>query len=103
MPRAPVVFEPLAGQRTFVLPLRLVSAYAQPLVVGYTLGGQTAGAGDFVQGPGTVTVPAGSLDVPIPLTVLADALSEGPESVRLSITLVQRDQRPRDTLRHHHR
>ena len=88
LPRPSVVFEPLAGQRTFTLPLRLVSAYSQPLVVRYGLGGLTAGAGDFIQGPGTVTVPAGSLDVPVPLTVLADALGEGPESVRLSILSV---------------
>lgn len=85
MPRPPVVFEPLAGQRMFVLPVRMVSAFAQPLLVGYSIGGQSAGAGDFIQGPGTVTVPAGRQDVPIPLTVFADALAEGPESLRVSI------------------
>lgn len=84
----PVIFEPADGQVTYSLPLSFTRLSAYPLTVEYQLSGQTAGAEDMVLGPASLTIPAGQFQLPIPLTVMADNLSEGSETVRLSIVSV---------------
>jgi hypothetical protein len=85
LPRPPVLFEPLTGQQSLTVPLRLSTAHAEPLVVGYRFVAQTAAAADVSLTSGTVTVPSGILDLPVPITVLADSLVEPAETVRLII------------------
>ncbi len=55
------------------------------LTVPLAASGTASGGSDFSGFGGSVTIPAGQASVALPLTVLPDALSEGPETVTLSL------------------
>lgn len=84
--RSPLIFEPVSGQQTFILPFRIEHGFIGPVTCHYAISGLTATEADVVLGTGTVVIPDRSTALPIPLTVLADTLSEGPETVRVTIT-----------------
>jgi hypothetical protein len=86
LPVAPVIFEPLAGTETHIVPFQLATAFSTSLSVGYTLSPGAATAADVTLGTGTIVVPPGRTAIPLPLTVLADSLAEGPETVRVTFT-----------------
>lgn len=57
----------------------------QPLTVNYTLGGTAVNGVDYALLSGSVIIPAGASSAAITLTPLADALTEGTESVVLTL------------------
>lgn len=59
---------------------------ASSLAVSYTIGGTAANGADYNLLAGTVTIAAGQASASIPVTTKDDTLSEGPESVIVTIT-----------------
>ncbi len=57
-------------------------------VISYTLSGSATNGGDFSALTGTVTIPAGSTTATIDLSVLDDALVEGPEEITVTLTSI---------------
>lgn len=87
---APVFLpEPAAGSETHFLPFRMEAPSGAPLVVKYSTLARSATSADFTQVTnGSITVPAGSSTIPIPLTILADSVVEGVESLEIEITFL---------------
>ncbi|MBL8749663.1 MAG: alpha/beta hydrolase fold domain-containing protein [Planctomycetes bacterium] len=56
-----------------------------PLAVTFTIGGTAANGVDYQAIAGTAVIPAGAAWVRVPVTILDDALQEGPENVVLTI------------------
>ena len=56
-----------------------------PVVVRYTVSGNAASGADYAALPGLVTVPAGASRIEFPITPVADALVEPPETVTLTL------------------
>ena len=73
--------------RTVWVPVRLQSPASGAVDVSWTVQGGTATAGeDFVAGTGQVTFAAGQVERYVPVQVLDDRVTEGRETVLVSIT-----------------
>jgi hypothetical protein len=59
------------------------SDVSQPLTVNFAISGTATAGVDYTAIPGSVTIPAGQTSVLVPITVLPDALTEGPETIIL--------------------
>ncbi|MEI6409729.1 MAG: choice-of-anchor L domain-containing protein [Bacteroidota bacterium] len=59
------------------------SDVTQPLTVNFAISGTAIAGVDYIAIPGSVTIPAGQTSVQVPVTVLPDALAEGPETIVL--------------------
>ncbi|MFN0129530.1 MAG: Calx-beta domain-containing protein [Verrucomicrobiales bacterium] len=85
--RPPVfVPEPASGEALHQIPVNFSPASSTEVAASYRIAAGTAGAGDALLTQGMITIPPGMESVLVPVTVYADALTEGPES--LSITLL---------------
>ncbi len=81
-----IVAEGSATNTTASFAVTLSAPSAQTVTVGYTTVDSTALAGsDYVGTAGTVTFPTGATAAAIPVTVLADADTEPPESFQLHL------------------
>ncbi len=73
---------------TGVLPARATvfrSGNLGPVTVRYTVSGDAAAGSDYVALPGVVAVPAGASRIEFPITPLADALVEPPETITITL------------------
>lgn len=81
--------EPPSGSATYLIPFRMAKASSGPLVVKFSTIARSAMASDFtVVSNATVTLPAGPVLIPVPLTVFSDALVEDLESLEIALTFV---------------
>lgn len=71
-----------AGQLTFS---RSSSGTNGPLTIGYRLGGTASNGTDYQALSGSVTIPAGATSAQVPITAIADAVSEGYEAGQVSL------------------
>jgi Ca2+-binding RTX toxin-like protein len=79
--------EPASGSATQNIAVQLSQAVGFDVTVPYTVTGGTAASGsDFTAPTGTITIPAGTTTVNIPLQILADSLTEPAETVQLGLT-----------------
>jgi hypothetical protein len=81
------VFEPRAGEETFVIPFRLARPLAGDIRLNFRVSALTAMSADVVLATSALTIPAGQTTIPLPLTVKSDALPESTESVLISVDL----------------
>lgn len=79
------VFEPRAGEETFVIPFRLARPMAGDTRLNFRVSALTAVSADVVLATSARTIPAGQTTIPVPLTVKSDALPEYPESVLIFV------------------
>lgn len=82
------VVEPATGRVAVPVVLRLARVSGRTVHVSVTTVAGTASPADFVALTRTITIPAGSRTVVVPVTVLADALDEPDETFRVRITAV---------------
>ena len=82
------VVEPRSGQRSLGFTISLAPSNPSTTVtVDWTAVGVTATAGDdFVAASGTASFPPGASTSPVSVAVLADALAEGQETLRLDLS-----------------
>jgi len=73
------------GEFTISLPGTTATA-AEAITVNYTLSGSATNGTDYTNLTGSVVIPAGSHEVKIPVTALADQKIEGAETVILTLT-----------------
>lgn len=79
-------------ERTVWVPVRLQSVPGTAVDVSYVVQAGTATPGeDFVAEQGSVTFPAGQAERVIPVKILDDTVTEGRESIRVSITAASGD------------
>lgn len=64
---------------------RLGSNFANPLTVPFTITGSATSGSDFTPIPGSITIPAGQEQVLFPVTIPADVLLEGTETIILTL------------------
>lgn len=69
-----------------------------PLTVNYTVSGTAASGADYNGIPASVTIPAGQQQVIIPVNILADALPENPETIRVMLANLCNCSRPEEVL-----
>ena len=69
-----------------------------PLTVNYTVSGTASAGSDFTGIPGSVTIPAGQQQVIIPVNILADAISENPETIQIMPSTLCNCSRPEEVL-----
>ena len=79
------VVEPLSGSVTVPATFALDHASSHPVTLAVQTVTGTADAGDFTAVATTVTIPVGATSGQLPVTVLADAVAEGPESFSVRI------------------
>ncbi|HWB03361.1 MAG TPA: Calx-beta domain-containing protein [Verrucomicrobiales bacterium] len=85
MPAGPFSFpEPSAGEVTYMVPVKLPYPLQEAMVCNCAVGAGTATAADVRTGTIPVNVPAGSSVLLLPVTVLADGLSEGVETLTVT-------------------
>ena len=86
------LFEPAEGTESLVLPFSIARPQRQDIVFHYEINRPTfapneATDADVVLGTGSGILRAGSTAVPVPVTVRADALDEGPEIIEIVVML----------------
>ncbi len=74
------------ADRELAFTVSRTGATTQAIQVAYTLGGTATSGDDFSALSGTVEIPAGQASAVIPVTVLADQVAEGDESLVLTLT-----------------
>lgn len=83
--------EPATGSKTYSLLVTRSGGLTGDVSVDYTITGVTATPGldfDNTVTSGTVTIAAGKTNAVLPITLLGDALIEGPESFKISLSNV---------------
>jgi hypothetical protein len=75
----------IGGTNTATFVVRRHGATNDPLTVSYEIGGTASNGVDYVALPGSVTVPAGKRTAQIVVTPIDDSLSEGIETVVLTV------------------
>ena len=81
IPRAALTADAIATEADFF------SFGTNDLTVFYTIQGTASNGVDYVALPGSVTIPAGSLYVDIPVDILGDAVAEPQEAFTGTITM----------------
>ncbi|MDB6133934.1 MAG: endoglucanase [Verrucomicrobiales bacterium] len=83
---AAFVPEPASGEAVYQLPVHFAPASSTEVAATYRITPGTASAADaLMTQEGAITIPPGMQTVLIPLTVYADSLTEGPETVRVTL------------------
>jgi len=84
------VAEGNAGNTPLVFTVSLSGPSEAAVTVGYQVAGQTATAGaDFVAASGTLTIPAGATTASLTVSVIADTLVEGNETLQVQLSNAQ--------------
>jgi hypothetical protein len=78
--------EPGVALDTGTITITRANNLGVPLVVFYTVSGTATPGADYESIPLAVEIPTGQASVSIPITPLADALAEGPETVIVTLT-----------------
>ncbi|MEZ4825617.1 MAG: choice-of-anchor L domain-containing protein [Bacteroidia bacterium] len=59
-----------------------------PLTINYTILGTATSGADYVPLPASITIPAGQDSINLPVTIIADGITEGPETLILALNVL---------------